>query len=64
MDNESIINMDPNMLFSLVNMKLRDFYSSLDDMCEDLDLNKQNLENKLASEGYIYLKEENKFILK
>lgn len=64
MDNESIINMDPNMLFSLVNMKLRDFYSSLDDMCEDLDLNKQNLEDKLASEGYIYLKEENKFILK
>lgn len=64
MDNESIINMDPNMLFSLVNMKLRDFYSSLDDMCEDLDLNKQNIEDKLASEGYIYLKEENKFILK
>lgn len=64
MDNESIINMDTNMLFSLVNMKLRDFYSSLDDMCEDLDLNKQNLEDKLASEGYIYLKEENKFILK
>lgn len=64
MDNESVKSMDPNMLLSIVNMKLRDFYSNLDDMCEDLDLDKQNIENKLDSEGYIYLREQNKFIFK
>ena len=28
---------DPVMLLSFVNLKLRDFYSSLDALCEDLD---------------------------
>jgi len=28
---------DANILLSYVNLKLRDFYSSLDAMCEDLD---------------------------
>ena len=27
---------DPMMLFSLINMKLRDFYPSLDSLCNDL----------------------------
>ena len=27
---------DPMMLFSFINMKLRDNYSSLDDLCRDL----------------------------
>ena len=26
---------DPNMLFSFINMKLRDFYPSLDALCDD-----------------------------
>ena len=29
--------LDPQMLLSVINMKLRDFYSSLDALCEDLD---------------------------
>ncbi len=29
---------DPAMLLSAVNMKLRDFYDSLDALCDDLDL--------------------------
>ena len=28
---------DPNILLSVINMKLRDFYSSLDKLCDDLD---------------------------
>lgn len=33
---------DPMMLFSFINMKLRDNYSSLDDLCEDLQVNKKS----------------------
>ena len=29
---------DPAMLLSYVNMKLRDQYASLDDLCDDLDI--------------------------
>ena len=34
---------DPVMLLSFVNMKLRDKYASLDDMCEDLDISSENI---------------------
>ena len=30
MDKETLIKMDPNILVSMVNMKLRDYYSSWD----------------------------------
>ena len=29
---------DPMMLFSMVNMKLRDCYHSLDELCDDMNL--------------------------
>ncbi|MBO1680927.1 DUF4250 domain-containing protein, partial [Bittarella massiliensis (ex Durand et al. 2017)] len=29
---------DPAMLLSIVNMKLRDFYPSLDVLCDDLEI--------------------------
>ena len=34
---------DPMMLFSLINMKLRDFYPSLDALCSDLNVNKEDI---------------------
>ena len=37
---------DPVMLLSFVNLKLRDYYSSLDAMCDDLDIDKQEILNK------------------
>lgn len=52
---------DPMMLFSVVNMKLRDFYSSLDELCDDMQINKQELMDKLASAGFEYNPESNKF---
>ena len=52
---------DPMMLFSVVNMKLRDFYPSLDALCEDLNVNKQELIDKLAALGFEYSEEHNKF---
>lgn len=53
---------DPVMLLSFVNLKLRDFYSSLDAMCDDLDVDKAQIVEKLAAIDYHYNEEQNKFI--
>lgn len=52
---------DPMMLFSVINMKLRDFYPSLDDLCNDLDLDKEEIVAKLKAVGFEYSEEHNKF---
>ena len=36
---------DPMMLYSVVNTKLRDYYSSLEVMCEDMDISREELES-------------------
>ena len=38
---------DPVMLLSFVNMKLRDFYGSLDALCEECGVDKAGLVEKL-----------------
>ena len=53
---------DPVMLLSFVNMKLRDKYSSLDTMCEDLDISSTEIVEKLAQIDYHYDVEKNQFI--
>lgn len=45
---------DPAMLLSAVNMKLRDFYDSLDALCDDLDVARESIEASLAGIGYTY----------
>lgn len=52
---------NPILLLSIVNTKLRDFYSSLDELCQDLDESKDEIIDILASSGYIYDKELNQF---
>ena len=52
---------DPMMLFSVINMKLRDFYPSLDALCEDMNVDKQEIMEKLAAYGFEYSEEHNKF---
>ena len=42
-----MIPQDPVMLLSFINMKLRDQYDSLDMLCEDLDISKQEIIEKL-----------------
>ena len=39
---------------SFINMKLRDLYPSLEALCEDLDIDRSELEEKLKSVGYEY----------
>ena len=53
---------DPVMLLSFLNLKLRDFYSNLDALCEDLDVDKDELVKKLATLGMIYDASLNKFV--
>ena len=52
---------DPMILFSFVNMKLRDCYSSLDELCDDMNADKDELIKKLASFGFEYNQESNRF---
>ena len=52
---------DPMMLMSAVNMKLRDQYASLELLCEDMDVDIAWLTERLASAGFEYNREANKF---
>ncbi len=52
---------DPVMLLSYVNLKLRDYYGNLDDLCENEELDKQALLDKLSGIGYVYKEENNQF---
>ena len=52
---------NPILLLSIVNTKLRDFYSNFDELCQDLDESKDEIIYILARAGYIYDKEINQF---
>ena len=52
---------DPMMLYSAVNMMLRDRYNSLDELCDDLDIDRRELEHRLAEVGFEYSARDNKF---
>ncbi len=53
---------DSVMLLSYVNLKLRDFYSGLDQLCEDLDADRSEIVEKLAKIDYHYDEEKNQFV--
>lgn len=53
---------DPVMLLSFVNLKLRDFYTNLDMLCEDMDVDKTEIINKLEGINYRYDSEKNQFV--
>lgn len=53
---------DPAMLLSFVNLKLRDYYGSLDALCDDLDTDKEELTERLAAIDYHYDEEKNRFV--
>lgn len=53
---------DPWMLLSYVNTQLRDFYSSLEELCGELRVDQEELEKKLGAVDYHYSREKNQFI--
>ena len=61
LNNSSIKTMDPNILLSLINTKLRDEYSSLDLLVDDLQLDKNILVSRLKEIDYYYDETKNSF---
>lgn len=53
---------DPFILLSYINTQLRDNYSNLDDLCINLQIEKNWLENTLNQIDYYYQEENNQFI--
>ena len=59
---EIMLPSDPDMLASFLNMKLRDHYSSLDKLCDDMELDKEEIVSKLKEADYDYIPERNQFV--
>ena len=52
---------DPMMLYSFINMKLRDFYPSLDALCEDMNVERDEIVRTLKTVGVEYNPARNRF---
>lgn len=52
---------DQILLLSVVNTKLRDYYPSLDALCDDMGVSREVLEEKLGMIDYRYDAEKNQF---
>ena len=52
---------DPFILLGVINMKLRDSYSSLDALCDDLGESREEIEKTLAESGFEYDEKTNSF---
>ncbi len=57
-----ILPQDPFILLSFINTSLRDKYSSLAALCEDLDVDETELKNTLAAAGFFYDAQKNAFL--
>lgn len=53
---------DPVMLLSFLNLKLRDYYASLEELCDDLELEPEKMMEKLEKINYHYDREKNQFV--
>ena len=52
---------DPFILLSFINLKLRDEYENLEDLCWNLKLNKEELCQKLQAAGFEYQERQKQF---
>lgn len=53
---------DPAILLSFINTKLRDSYASIDEMCDDLEIDKETIVASLRTIGYEYNYDRNAFV--
>lgn len=53
---------DPAMLLSFINLKLRDYYDSLEELCGDLDADGKQIRESLGAMGYHYDEKKNQFV--
>jgi hypothetical protein len=53
--------MDINIAYSMLNMRLRDKYSSLSELCDDEDIDIEELLEGMLAKGYRYDEDSNQF---
>jgi hypothetical protein len=53
--------MDPYILIGIINMNLRDYYNSLEELEEGLNIDLKRLHEKMHQIGYAYNKKTNQF---
>ena len=53
---------DPVILLSFMNMRLRDYGMDLDALCDDLDVERAEIEDILAQIDYLYQAEQHQFV--
>lgn len=53
---------DPVILLSVINTKLRDYYLTLDALCEDMQIDRKELADKLDLIDYAYDAGRNQFV--
>ncbi|OOE36446.1 hypothetical protein BZG06_03275 [Salinivibrio kushneri] len=61
MDLNNYATMDPVMLMSIVNMKLRDEFDSLEDLVRYYDIDTAVLCTRLEEAGFTYIEDANQF---
>ncbi|MFG6387737.1 MAG: DUF4250 domain-containing protein [Muribaculaceae bacterium] len=52
---------DPYILLSYINTKLRDEYPSLEALCDNLDIDAEEISQRLSDAGFSYNPEINQF---
>ena len=62
MKNKYLI-MDVSIAYSMLNMKLRDKYSSLSELCDDEDIDMEELLNKFKEKNIIFNEDSNQFTI-
>lgn len=53
---------DPMLLLSVVNTKLRDYYHNLDALCDDMNVEKEEIVNTLKIIDYEYDENRHQFV--
>lgn len=53
---------DPMLLLSVVNTKLRDYYHNLDALCDDMNVEKEEIVNTLITIDYEYDENRHQFV--
>lgn len=61
MNNEKLLSMDPYILLSWTNTKLRDEFDSLEGLCSEYGLEYEIIVYRLKAIGYFYLMDANQF---
>lgn len=53
---------DPFILYSFINTRLRDFYPSLEHLCADMRISREDVTYELQQVGFAYDEKANQFV--